>query len=265
MEPRVLVHDSRGEGEPIVLLPGGLTGWLSWVPHQERLARRYRTIRVQPIHNELGSAGQRGDPGYGSETERESLRLTLDALGLDGVHLVGWSGGGKAALEFATEYPERVRSLALVEPAAYWILEQLGDRLDEVQHINAFIHGLFGREVTEADLARFLVLAGFVTDEAAARSHPSWERWLSHRMALSWQSEGLDHPRRSVDDLSRVRVPTILFKGTVTADWLKRVVDVLGERLLDASVVELEGDHACHIQSIDAFLEAFERHLLRTG
>ena len=265
MEPRILTHDSRGDGEPIVLVPGGLTGWLSWIPHQERLSDRYRVIRVQPIHNELGSAGQLGDRGYTNETERESLRLTLDALGLEGVHLAGWSGGGKAALELATEYPARVRSLALVEPAAYWILEQLGDRLDEVEHINAFIHGLFGREVTEADLARFLVLAGFVEEEATARSHPAWERWASHRMTLSWQSETLDHPRRSVDDLWRVRSPTILFKGTLTADWLKRVADVLGERLPDASVVELEGDHACHIQSIDAFLEAFEKHLLRAA
>jgi pimeloyl-ACP methyl ester carboxylesterase len=74
------------------------------------------------------SAGLPGDPGWTGETEREALRLTLDALGLERPHLVGWSGGGKAALEFATEYPDRVRSLTLVEPAAYWILEQLGDR-----------------------------------------------------------------------------------------------------------------------------------------
>lgn len=33
------------------------------------------------------------------------------------------------------------------------------------------------------------------------------------------------------------------------------------ERLPNATVVELDGDHACHIESIDAFLEAFEKHL----
>jgi len=57
MEPRVLRYDLKGQGEPIVLVPGGLTGWQSWIPHQERLADRYRVVRVQPIHNELGSAG----------------------------------------------------------------------------------------------------------------------------------------------------------------------------------------------------------------
>jgi pimeloyl-ACP methyl ester carboxylesterase len=263
MEPRVLAYDSSGEGEPIVMVPGGLTGWLSWVPHQERLADRYRVVRVQPIHNELGSAGQPGDPGYTNETERESLRLTLDALGVDRVHLVGWSGGGKAALEFATEYPGRVRSLTLVEPAAYWVLEQLGERLDEVERLYAFIHGLFGREVSDTDLAEFLVLAGLVEDATAAPSHPAWDRWWPHRMALSWQSERLDHPDRTVEELARITCPTLLIKGTRTTEVEKRVVDALGERLTHAWVVELQGDHASHIESLDAFLAALERHMLR--
>jgi len=56
----------------------------------------------------------------------------------------------------------------------------------------------------------------------------------------------------------------LLTKGTQTADWLKRLVDVLGERLPDASVLELEGDHAHHIESIDAFLAALEELLTRT-
>jgi pimeloyl-ACP methyl ester carboxylesterase len=190
--------------------------------------------------------------------------LTLDALDLERPHLVGWSGGGRALIEFATEYADRVRSLALVEPAAYWVLEQLGDRLEDVKRANSLVHGLFGRRVTEEDLAEFLELAGFIEDAQDAPSDPNWERWLSHRMALSWQGERVDHPERTVGDLARINCPVVLFKGTRTAGWLKRLFDVLGERLPRASVVELEGDHACHIQSIDAFLEAFEEHLSGT-
>jgi pimeloyl-ACP methyl ester carboxylesterase len=265
MQPRVLQYDVQGQGEPIVLVPGGLTGWLSWIPHQERLARRYRAIRVQPIHNELGSAGLPGEPGYTAEIEREALRLTLEELDLQRPHLIGWSGGGKAAVEFATEYPDRVRSLTLVEPAAYWVLEQLGDRLEDVQRVNSLVHGLYGRLVTEDDLATFLELAGFVVSAREARSHPNWDRWLPHRMALSWQGEKLDHPERSVDELARITCPVLLTKGTRTADWLKRLVDVLRERLPNASVVELEGDHAHHVQSIEGFFGALEAHLTRTG
>lgn len=264
MEPRVLQHDAQGQGEPIVLVPGGLTGWVSWIPHQERLAGRYRAIRVQPIHNELGSAGIPGDPTYTAETEREALRMTLDALGLERPHLAGWSSGGTAVIEFATEYPDRVRSLTLVEPGAYWILEQLGESLADVERYNSFVHGLFGRPVTEDDLATLLELGGLVKEAQDASSHPIWDRWLTHRMTLSWQGEKLDHPERSVDELSRITCPVLLTKGTRTDDVDKRVVDVLGERLPNATVVELEGDHAHHIQSIDAFLAALGAHLKRT-
>ena len=261
MNPEGLRSDDKGEGDSIVLVPGGLTGWLSWIPHQERLADRHRVIRVQPIHNERGSAGQPGEPGYTAEVEREAFRMTLDDLGLERAHLAGWSGGGKALLEFAMEYPQRVRTLTLVEPAAYWILEQLGEHDEVIDELNAFIHALFGREVSENDLATFLELAGFVARRSEARSHPNWDRWAPHRMALSWQGEELDHPARTVEDLVRVTAPTLLVKGTVTRDWLKEVVDVLGERVPNATILELEGDHACHIQSIDAFLAAFEGHL----
>jgi len=75
MEPRMLTHEVKGEGDPVVLVPGGLTGWVSWVPHAERLSARWRTIRVQPIHNELGSAGHPGDPSYtavGGRSRREA-------------------------------------------------------------------------------------------------------------------------------------------------------------------------------------------------
>lgn len=147
---------------------------------------------------------------------------------------------------------------AAVEPDA-----QFGNGLVDVGRVNSLVHGLFGRPVTGDDLALFLELAGFVESARDAPSHPNWDRWLSHRMALSWQGEALDHPERTVEELSGITCPVLLTKGTKTADWLKRVVDVLGERLPKASVVELDGDHAHHIESIDAFLRALGEHLTR--
>lgn len=261
MKPRVLQHEITGEGEPIVLVPGGLTGWLSWIPHAERLSATRRVIRVQPIHNELGSAGRPGDPAYGAETEREALRMTLDHLGIATADFAGWSGGGRALLEFALAYPERVRTLTLVEPAANWVLEQLWRSDPEVDRINTFIHGLAGTEITEDDLAAFLEIAGFVKSADDARSNPGWDRWVHHRMALSWQSKELDRSGRSVEELASIDTPVLLVKGTVTGDWEKRVVDEIGRRIPRARVVELEGDHASHIQSIDAFLAELESHL----
>jgi len=261
MEPRPLTYDAQGQGDALVLVPGGLTGWLSWIPHQARLASTRTTIRVQPIHNELGSAGQVGDPSYTAEIEREALRMTLDSLTLNRVDFAGWSGGGRALLEFALAYPERVRSLALVEPAAYWILEQLGESATEVEHTNRFLRRIQFHDVSEEDLAELLRIAGFVRPGEDARAHPNWARWLPHRNALSWQSEAADRSGRRVEELRRIGCPVLLVRGDATAPWLRRVVDVLAGLLPRASVRDLAGDHACHIQSIDEFLDALETHL----
>ncbi len=265
MHPRVLLHDTVGDGDPLVLIPGGLTGWLSWLPHQERLKARYRTTRVQPIHNELGSAGEPGDPAYSREIERESLRLTLDHLGIEQASFAAWSSGGRALLEFAAVHPSRVTSMVLVEPAAYWILERVGEVGEELAEFIRYINGMAGTIVTDDDLASFLASAGFVDDPARARTHAYWERAAPHRMALSWLSEALMGSDLSVADLRSIDCPALVTKGTTTEPWEMRVVDLLGSYLPNARVVEIEGSHAHHIESIDRFLDELDAHLEGAG
>ncbi|MFJ9591019.1 alpha/beta fold hydrolase [Streptomyces acidicola] len=80
-------------------------------------------------------------------------------------------------------------------------------------------------------------------------------------MAPSWSSEQADRPDRDVAELADIRCPVLLVHGSATTDWLKRVVAVLDERLRDTRVLELPGDHACHLENPDSFLAALERHL----
>jgi pimeloyl-ACP methyl ester carboxylesterase len=133
-----------------------------------------------------------------------------------------------------------------------------------VERTDAFMRALFGKDVTEDDLAAFLEIAGLASSKEEARSDPYWERAVPHRMTLSWLSKVLEPSARSIEELANIRYPVLLVKGSVTTDGDKRVVDVLGERLPNATVLELPGDHASHIQSIDAFLEGLENHLATT-
>ncbi len=261
MKPRPLQVDTAGQGEPLVLIPGGLTGWLSWIPHQERLSDRYRTIRVQPIHNELGSAGMPGDPSYTWDVAVESLLLTIDHLEIERAHFAGWSAGGKGLLDFAIAHSTRLISMTLIEPAAYWVLDVVGEPDLEHEESTRFLRQLAGGEVTEDDLARFLYLAGFVGDPARARSDSYWERAWPHRMALSWLAEKLMGSDHTIEALKVVNCPVLLTKGTETGEWEKRVVDALGRHLPNARVVEFEGSHAHHIENMDRFLDALDGHL----
>jgi hypothetical protein len=59
--------------------------------------------------------------------------------------------------------------------------------------------------------------------------------------------------------------PVQLVKGAVSTAWLRRIVDILARWFTQTTVLELEGDHACHIQSMDAFLDALDKHLASAG
>jgi pimeloyl-ACP methyl ester carboxylesterase len=64
-------------------------------------------------------AGNTPPPNFGLGLEVEGITRAANDAGLRDFHLVGYSAGGASSLAFAAKHPERVRSLALIEPA--WI------------------------------------------------------------------------------------------------------------------------------------------------
>lgn len=62
-------------------------------------------------------AGDAPPPGWSLDTEIDGVLREADARGWDTFHLVGYSGGGSAALAFTAKHGGRLLSLALLEPA----------------------------------------------------------------------------------------------------------------------------------------------------
>lgn len=259
-DPRVLQTHEMGQGPPLLLLPGGLTGWRSWIRHQEELADRWRTVRVQPIHNERGSAGEPGVEGYDIDVEIQSLLATLDHLEIGAGHFAGWSSGGRALLEFAVMYPERTLSLTLVEPAAGWVLDSAGRRHPDLEAVLDLLYERFGKQVTEEDLAAFLSRVGLADDPETAREHPAWKDWVGHRMALSWVPPDAMR-RRQLEELASIQAPTLVVRGSPPDSWLGEVAGIVADTLPRAELLELAGGHAPHIVSYEQFMARFQHHL----
>lgn len=73
---------------------------------------------VQALAKELEIYADAAPPaGYTLQHETDGVLRTADAAGFDRFHLVGYSAGGAASLAFAARHPERLLSLALIEPA----------------------------------------------------------------------------------------------------------------------------------------------------
>jgi pimeloyl-ACP methyl ester carboxylesterase len=236
-----------------------VSGWLSWVPFVEPLAEDGRVIRVQLRSVELAEAGTPYPPDYGTPTEREALRATADALGLDRFDLAGWSYGGHVSLAFALEYPERIRTLTLIEPPAVWILRETGHALGALGRSEAFDRSTAGKEISIDDLKSFLVRAGFGKPGADFESLPSWPVWVRNRQALSINGTLWDY-RDSLDRLRAFRAPVLGVKGTETTEEVAQIVDDLVATVPRGRALELPGGHACHLQNQDRFLAELRRH-----
>lgn len=255
-----LLHEVKGEGGPVVLVPGGLSGWLSWIPFVEPLAKDRQVVRVQLRSIEITEAGAPYPPGYGTLTEREALRATADALGLERFDLVGWSYGGHVALAFALEYPQRVHTLTVIEPAALWILREQGYSSEGLRQAEAFDRSLAGKRITVNDLKEFLVVAGLSEPGQEVEALPSWPVWVRNRQVMSTFGTIWDY----TDSLERLRsldVPVLGVKGAETADYAAAVVDRLVATAPNGRLLTLPGGHACHIQNKDRFLIELAVHM----
>ena len=102
-----IYYEVEGSGEPVVLIHAGVANLRMWDGQVEALRDRYRVIRYDTR-------------GYGrTETDavefsnRADIAALLDHLGEESAHLVGISRAGQISLDFALEYPDRVRSLVI--------------------------------------------------------------------------------------------------------------------------------------------------------
>jgi pimeloyl-ACP methyl ester carboxylesterase len=103
---------NRGEGAPVVIVPGIQGRWEWMTPGIDALAGRCQVITFS-LADEPSCGGQ-FDQKRGFDCYVEQVREALDAAGLEKATICGVSYGGLIAAAFAARYPERVSSLVLV-------------------------------------------------------------------------------------------------------------------------------------------------------
>lgn len=104
---KVLSHRVEGQGEPIVLLNGGLMTLSSWEDIARRLAASFTVIRCD-FRGQLRSPGP---PPPDLAGHAADLAALLDHLGIPRAHIIGTSFGGEVGLHFAATHPKQTASL----------------------------------------------------------------------------------------------------------------------------------------------------------
>ena len=111
--------DPAGPGEAVLFVHGNVSSAVFW---QEPLLALAAAGRHRALAVDLRGFGDAEplpvDATRGVRDWSDDVAALVDTLGLDRVHLVGWSMGAGVVLQYLLDHPERVGSVALVAPVS---------------------------------------------------------------------------------------------------------------------------------------------------
>lgn len=241
----------------LVLMHGLLGSSRNWITIGRALQGRYDVFALD-LRN------------HGSSPHEESMRWSelvgdldtfMDSEGLSDAVVMGHSLGGKVAMRFACEYPDRVRQLVIVDIAAKSYSPHLDEEFRAMKSIA--VEELCNRKEAEVALEplvedwahRQFLLTNLVRDEATGGF-----RWQLNVEALH---ASLPHIRKSsLTEGHSYAGPTLLVRGELSS-FIK---DGDAESMLQwfpllKEVTVAKAGHNVHIENRSGFLGAIEAFL----
>jgi pimeloyl-ACP methyl ester carboxylesterase len=112
-----MYYETRGEGEPLVLLHGGGGIGANWDLIFSEPPGGYQVILP-----DLRGHGRSTNPSQGFSFKQTALDVfaMLDLLGIERFKAIGLSLGAKTLLHMATQQPSRIEAMVLVSAAPYF-------------------------------------------------------------------------------------------------------------------------------------------------
>lgn len=252
------------EGGPadLLLIPGWVShlqmdweepAWISWC---ERMTSFARLIRF----DKRGTGLSDRPPGDQPLEERmRDAEMVLDAVGVDRVHVLGWSEGGPLGILLAATHPERVESLVLFGTQACFRRGPdypWGETPEVAEAFAASIE----RDWGELDFsARFAPGA----DRAFAG------RWAAYLKAGASPSAAaaVNRANYAIDVralLPEIRVPTLVLNRRGDQIAPAGAGRFMAERIPEARFVELQGeDHLMWVGDVDPLTAEIEGFITR--
>jgi pimeloyl-ACP methyl ester carboxylesterase len=244
-----IAYEVRGQGDPVVFVHHGAgVDWFLPLMRDPAVADRVRAVRYHRAG--YGESSRPRTPiTFADEAIR--FRALMDRLGIAHAHVVGHSASACIALQIAMDDAERVRSIALLEPALMAVpsppevprameLFRAGDTLAAV---DTFLRGTCGAEYRPsltAALPNAVEQASANADVFFTQELPALRQW----------SFGADEARR-------VRQPILAVLGELSDVRFHQRQRLLLEWLPQAEPFVLAGaGHLLHLQNTKGMAEA---------
>jgi pimeloyl-ACP methyl ester carboxylesterase len=227
----------KGQGEPLILLHGGVSDYRSWQPQFDEFSKSYRVISYSRRFNYPNKNPLSGEY-RAAETDAEDLFKFLRELKLERVHLVGVSYGALTELVFALKHPKVVRSMVLAEPPAHHLIRDLpGGETVYQDFINALKPAVeaFSQGKDREAMSFFFAALGRKLDNQPPAAVESVMQNAQAIKAINTSPEPF--PKISKEKLRRLEIPVLIITGENTIKIHKLVDEELARLLPNAKEV----------------------------
>ena len=246
VQEHTIPYLAGGEGDALILAHGFSDSKETWLLIARRLTEGYKVLL--PDMPAASGARWAGSDYATPRGQAATLAAFCDAVGVTRAHIGGASMGGGVALRFATDYPQRTRSLLLVGSTS--AIEPVPSEVSLA--LEAGINPLIVERPEDYAQVMTLVMAQ-PRPLPKSLSYALGARVAARAETLAqtlqaWRSAGLNDgmPR----DLGRIQVPSLVIQGSEDRVIHRSIAETLACGLGDARHLELQG--IGHMPQIEA-------------
>jgi len=155
-------YETEGDGDPIVLLHGGLGDNSTWAAQFSGFSPHRRV--VAPERQAQGHTPDAPGPLTYQAMTDQTVRLLI-ALGLGPVDLLGWSDGGMVGTLIAAEHPELVRTLTVT-----------GSGFSSAGYVPGAMEALVALTPDDDDMAMFAAMYAHASPDGPEHFPEVWKK-----------------------------------------------------------------------------------------
>ena len=196
----------QGQGDCVLLLHGGMGDHRAVMPYLLPLSKRFRVLA--PDLRGSGRSWCGGSLGFDQFTG--DLEALLDHVGVQKVVIIGVSSGTGVAIHFALAHPGRLAGFAAIHPV--YAGEEQG-YTPEQAGIFAWMDGIASQALDKGIEALRPLYAAAPEQFREQAMAMAMEFDAASVVATSHLLVSGAQPFRKLEDLGRIRVPSLLVKG----------------------------------------------------
>ena len=231
-----IYYEIKGEGTPIIFLHGFACDTRTWDYQFDVFAKDYKAIRY-----DFRGFGKSSLPDtINPYSHIKDLTALLEFLELDNVIIVAHSMGGKDALEFTFNNPDRVDALIFAEGAASirGFNNQPGSK-----EVGMMFEKVFSAEGPEEGKDVLMQIDVFKSALTNPKSEKIFRQMVMDYSGWSWEGhKNLKEKYKPIkfEDLSNIQIPVLLINGELSHDHYHQTMQKMHDNLPNSKLVVLK-------------------------